>query len=469
MRDLCADVSNISKGFVGEMNLSRAKFLNNLARFSLGLLFPGLLKAAPKKNISEERIIIVGAGAAGLYAARLLIDNGYIVTVVEAAKTHGGRIRSLLTFSDHPIEMGAEIILGEKSLYYKLLRNQSIKLYNSSLMENFYLCDGKLKDEAEAEADDKFSYVQKVIDGIRDFKGHDCSLESYLKSKDIDEKYFNIPEAILGSDNGSQLGKIGMKSFARSLNEWKSGSENFFLVNRSQISSLEEICKFKDIPIFYDFPVTQIEYGNNEVILFDKKGRKIQGTKAIITVPLNILKKEEIKFTPPLPPEKITAMERLNMDPCIKVALKFQRRFWAESTGYIISSGLAPIFRSSGKTRSSNNNILTARISGEKAAILSNMGKNAIPKILSELDTLFGNNIASNSITDSTYIDWGKEQFIGGGVTYPILNEGNTRENLAKSLKGKLFFAGEATSREHFGTIQGALESSVRVVEEIIS
>lgn len=451
------------------MKLSRKVFLNNAARLTLGLMIPNILKANPKKNNSDEKIIIVGAGAAGLYAARLLIDNGFIVTVVEASKTHGGRIRSLLTFSDHPIEMGAEIVLGEKSLYYKLLKNQSIRLYNSSLMENFYLCDGKLKDEAEAESDDKFVYIQKVIDGIRDFKGHDSTLESYLKSKDINEKYFNIPEALLGSENGTQLSKIGMKSFVKSLNEWKSGSENHFLVNRSQISSIEEICKIKDIPIFYDFPVSHVEYGNNEVVLYDRKGRKIQGTKAIITIPLNILKKDEIKFIPPLPPEKLTAMDRLNMDPSIKIALKFQRRFWADSTGYIISSGLAPIYRSSGKTRSTNNNILTARISGEKASILSDMGKQAIPKVLSELDSMYGNNIASNSIIDSVYVDWGKEQFIGGGVTYPVLNEGNTRENLGKSLKGKLFFAGEATSKEHFGTIQGALESSVRVVNEIIT
>ena len=451
------------------MIFSRKKFLKNSRNIGLGLTLGGLSEVLSEKSPREEKIIIIGAGASGLYAARLLKDKGFPVTILEASNTFGGRIKPLLTFSDYPIELGAEEIHGEKSLYNKLLKSNNVSIFNSSISENYYMCNGKLKDEAEAEADEKFTKVFKVIEDIKLYKGQDITVDTFLKKKYIDKGYFHIAEAIVGNEHGTNLNKLGMKALAKDLNLWDAGSENFLLKNRSHLSVLEEIVKIKDLYIVYDFAVNKIDYSGRGVVIYDSKWRKIEGDKAILTVPISILKQGSIEFIPSLPNEKQNAIDKIGIDAGMKIILKFTKRFWEESTGSIYSDGVIPEYWTAGKLRSVNNNILTAFVNGDKASYLSSIGKEAINEILSDLDRIFGKNVASKSITDSYIMDWNKEPYIRGCYSYPVLNEGNSREVLANSIKEKLYFAGEASNTGgHYGSIHGALESAVNAVKSLL-
>ncbi|NBU98022.1 MAG: hypothetical protein EBS19_07405, partial [Spirochaetia bacterium] len=165
------------------MNISRNLFLKKSSRLIASGFFlsPYLSSVSQSKN-SDQKIIIIGAGIAGLYSARLLRDSGFQVTVLEASSTHGGRIRPLLSFSDYPVELGAEVILGEKSIYHREIRDKNIKFFNTSLAENYFVCNGFLKDESEADSDEKFNRTQKIINDIKFFKGHDLSVDAYLKN-----------------------------------------------------------------------------------------------------------------------------------------------------------------------------------------------------------------------------------------------------------------------------------------------
>ncbi len=451
------------------MNFSRKTFLKKSGALGIGLTLGGLKSIFSQRSTRDERIIIVGAGASGLYAGRLLRDNGFPVTIIEASSTYGGRIRPLLTFSDYPIELGAEEIHGEKSLYTKLLKNNSISFFNTSISENYYMCNGILKDEAEAESDEKYSKVIKAIQEIKTYKGQDISVESFLKKKNIDPKYFHIAEAIVGNEHGTNLNKLGMKALVRDLNLWDSGSENFLLKNRSHLSAIQDIVKLKDLFIIYDFPVVKIDSSGKGVVVFDSKWRKLEGDKIIITVPLSILKQGSIEFSPALPADKLNAIDKMGMDAGMKVIMKFTKRFWEESTGSIYSDGVVPEYWTAGKIRSVNNTVLTAYITGENATYLSSLGKGAIREVLIDLDRLFGKNVATKSLTDSFIMDWKKEPYIRGCYSYPAMSEGNSRELLANSIQEKIYFAGEATNIEgHSGTIQGALESAATAVKGLM-
>jgi monoamine oxidase len=451
------------------MNFSRKSFLKKSGALGIATALGGLNPIFSEKSNRDEKIIIVGAGASGLYAGRLLKDKGFPVTIIEASSTHGGRIKPILTFSDYPIELGAEEIHGEKSLYTKLLKSNNISFFNTSISENYYMCNGTLKDEAEAESDEKFSKVVKAIQDIKTYKGQDISVESFFKKKNIDSKYFHIPEAIVGNEHGTNLNKIGMKALARDLNLWDSGSENFLLKNRSHLSAIEDIVKLKDLYIIYDFPVIKIDSSGKGVVVFDSKWRKIEGDKIIITVPLNILKQGSIEFSPTLPADKLSAIDKMGMDSGMKIIMKFTKRFWEESTGSIYSDGVIPEYWTAGKIRSVNNTVLTAYVTGDNASNLSSLGKGAVREVLTDLDRLYGKNIASKSLTDSFIMDWKKEPYIKGCYSYPILNEGNARELLANSIQEKIYFAGEAANTEgHSGTIQGALESAATAVKSLM-
>ena len=451
------------------MKLSRKLFLERFSLLASGFLVSPFINSFSQSLNSDKKIIIVGAGIAGLYSARLLRDNGFQVVVLEASSTHGGRIKPLLTFSDYPVELGAEVILGEKYIYHREIREKNIKFFNTSISENYYVCNGILKDESEADSDEKFNKIQKIIQDIKLFKGHDLSVDSYLKNKEISEGYRHIAEALIGNEHGSNNSKIGMRSLAKSINDWKSGKNNYLLFNRSHLSAIEEIVKLKDIKIIYDFPVNKIDYSGKGVVIYDRKGRSVEGNKAIITIPLSILKNNEIQFNPSLPVEKLSAIDKIGIDSGMKIILKFNKRFWGESTGSIISDGIVPTYTSYGKSRSVNNNILTAYIAGENANDLSDMGNKAIREVLLDLNRIFGNSTATNLISESFIMDWKKEQYIQGCYSYPTLNENNSRENLKKPIKDKIFFAGEATNTNgHFGSIHGAMETGKEAVAEIM-
>ena len=90
--------------------------------------------------------------------------------------------------------------------------------------------------------------------------------------------------------------------------------------------------------------------------------------------------------------------------------------------------------------------------------------------IIKELSIVFGT-AAQNNYLDHLFIDWSKEEFIEGGYSYPTLLESNNnfREVLSKSINDKLFFAGEALSKNNYSSIGGALESSQTAINQIMN
>ena len=107
------------------------------------------------------------------------------------------------------------------------------------------------------------------------------------------------------------------------------------------------------------------------------------------------------------------------------------------------------------------------------------MGKDAIPALLAELDTIYAGKASLNVRKDLDTVpniiaviqDWSKEPYIRGGAAY--LKPNGTQQDrvaLAKSLNDRVFFAGEATDvNGEFGTISGALLSAQRVAAEVIA
>ena len=98
----------------------------------------------------KPQIIIIGAGAAGLYAARLLHNKGVSFTIIEASNRHGGRIRALIdpNFTGFPIELGAENIHGHKNQKgkRKSFLYKDIMKYNPNLLTPIFT-GGRTQDE----------------------------------------------------------------------------------------------------------------------------------------------------------------------------------------------------------------------------------------------------------------------------------------------------------------------------------
>jgi protoporphyrinogen oxidase len=83
-------------------------------------------------------VTVVGAGAAGLYAAHLLYQQGVEVEILEAATQPGGRIRSLQSFAGFPIELGAEELHGANSTWYQLIQQTGFSLTKDETTDYYY-------------------------------------------------------------------------------------------------------------------------------------------------------------------------------------------------------------------------------------------------------------------------------------------------------------------------------------------
>jgi monoamine oxidase len=418
----------------------------------------------------EGQIAIIGAGAAGLYAGYLLEEKGANYTIFEASDQIGGRIRSLKGFADFDIELGAEEIRGNRSVWYDWAK-ESGTAFVPNTTTDFYQIATQLRTESQWNTDLDFRLSLLLAQQSRSYSGTDSTLLQLMQSTNLATRVRHITEALVANEHGTSASRLSVKGVTEEAQTWSSGNENYGLTNRSLLSVLEEKCK-KVIPkVVLNKQIKRIDFSNERISLEDTQIQRRFVDKVIITVPLTVLQANELQFTPALPEAKVTALKNIGMGAGMKVVLVFNRRFWDTATGCIYTSGLVPKYKVSSYGRSTQSFILTGLIMGEKAEILSAQPPvTAIQNILKDLDTLYGKGVATGALTNARVMDWSKEPFIKGAYSYPIVNGGGllTRQALSQPVQRKLYFAGEATHYGgHSGTVHGAMESSRRAVDEL--
>ncbi len=451
--------------------IHRRQLLKNLAlALPAGMLMPSLLASCKKDEIEfSGKAIVIGAGAAGMYAAYLLNDYDVDVTVLEAAPVYGGRIRPLQGFSDFTIELGAEEVHGEKSLWYDIITSLNKEFVNAD-DESFYFIDNLLKSETQLANDADLNALYDLIDNIENYLGADKTMDQYLSDNNIAQRVSHIGNALLGNEYGTSNTRLGAAGVAASGRKWDAGDQNFMLKNSHYLSVLEE--KFAAIlpEIQLNTQIKKIDYSGSQVVLTDQNGNTYAADKVIITVPLAILQSGDIEFIPSLSASKQSAISAIGMNTGMKIILKFSTTFWVANLGSVYGSGYVPEFWSTGLGRSAENNTLTAFVMGEKAEYLSSLGAGAIDVVVAELDQMYGAGVASGSLIASYIMDWSKEPFIKGAYSYQKVGTGDSRSTLAQSIDDKIFFAGEATNIEgHEATVHGAIQTADTAVEELVS
>ena len=221
---------------------------------------------------NDKKVIIVGAGAAGLAAAKMLDDNGIEYVVLEATDHFGGRLKKNDAFSDFPIDLGAEWIHEDKSILNYLI-NQP---------------------------------------------GCEPNVETILYQP------MNVQEG-LGDASLSQISNQDMIDYyADYITEYKFKNTTWYdFINENFALQVEQ-------NIIYNSKVTTIDYSQDQVVLTTEDGIIYEADKVILTVSVGVLKSNAINFNPPLPAEKITAIEDVEFFPGFKLFMKFSDQFYPD-------------------------------------------------------------------------------------------------------------------------------------------
>jgi monoamine oxidase len=449
--------------------MKRRTFLRKSALYTPVILSaPAWLAACEPENAQSgagKKVVVIGAGLAGIYAAWLLLKSGYEVVVLEASGQWGGRIRVLEGFADFPIELGAEEIHGEKSAWHKLVKSSGARFAEADT-EDYYWTGGKLRTEAEAQDDPNVEKAFDFIEKARNYSGPDQTVAQEVARLNLPLDVRPVINAQVGNEYGTSNNRLSIRGISEEDNLWTAGGEDVLLADLSFKKVIETKLAEALPKIVLNAPVKTVDYTDRKVKVTDASGNVQEADHVIVTVPLPVLRDGDILFTPALPAVKTEAMRKIGMGAGMKIILKFDKRFWPADTGSIYAGGPVPEYWYTALGRGTTP-VLTAFVMGENAEALGALGAGASKAVLDDLDLMFGPGVATGAFKDAVIMDWRKEPYIRGAYSYPVVGGGIAqRVLLAEPLGKKVFFAGEATHTEgHSGTMHGAMESAIRAVE----
>ena len=454
-----------------------------------GLLLPSFLASCRKEGLIESpsfqgSVLIIGGGAAGVYAGELLRKYNIPFTILEASEHAGGRILSNDQFSDIPVELGADFIKGKRNILHDLATYVSPdSLIESNKKELFYL-DGVLRDEYylknRADLFGAGATFFDILESFASYPGGQMTAFDYLngfKITDKDGKDLNFFqrfkqnfESTIGNELGAENSALGMLELKEMESLSTSGKSRFLLKKESLWGLFEKAFPDTIQQIRFQKQVVKIDYSQQKVVAATKDGSVFSGDKLLLTVPLGVLKSKHIEFTPSLPSHKAIAIDKIGFGAGIKIILKFNSPFWNPETEFVYGGSVMPRYYFS-TLKTSNDHLVSCMAMGSNATILSSKTETEIINtILNELKQLFpsGNVLAKYS---QVYLikNWQQDEYFKGAISFPSLSSLGQRTLLASPLNNKLYFAGEATNfNGHSGTIHGAMESAYRAVEEIL-
>lgn len=440
----------------------------------------------------NPEVIIVGAGMAGLAAARLLCKAGIKVVLLEARNRLGGRV---YTHHDSslpiPVELGAEFIHGKPHELWEIVDTGNLLVCDVT-DSHWYLKGGNLLKSNRA-----VSALDKIILMIEQSNTPDQSFEEFIESEVPSEKREQVGALAVGYVEGfhaARRERISARSLVKTERAADSieGDKQFRILNGydSTIEWLYAQIDPRSCDIHLNTVVKQVRWRRHQVetmAMINGQTETFTASKILITLPLGVLKAApdavaSVRFIPELP-AKQDAVNRLEMGSVIRLTLCFQQRFWEqiklpsnEGSENMASLGF---LHSQDKWISTWWTMLPVRapllvgwVGGSIAEDLSVHGKQFImERALSSLENTFRikRDKIKHQLTATYMHDWQADPFTRGGYSYTPVGGLDAQENLASPIAGTLFFAGEATNYEgHNGTVHGAIASGVRSAKEIL-
>ena len=417
---------------------------------------------------SDERVVVVGAGIAGLAAAAELRASGFEdVVVLEARDRVGGRVWTDRIGDCIPVDLGASWIHGvDGNPIAAIAREHGIETASTDYENQVVHFHGA--DEPPAEGDE---IVRGFIAAARRQPG--ASLKSvyasYLGSASLDadvKRYIDYQiNTVLEHEFGADIGDLSFRSLTGS--RTTDGPDALFPAGYGEIVDVLR----QGLTIQCGQAVAAVDHAGSQIVVSTAAGTSQAATRVVVTIPLGVLKRGAVSFSPALPLAKQRAIARLGMGLLNKTCLLFDDVFWddeAELIGYVgtqpgqwaetlshhpyISAPLLTLFNAGSfaveiESRSDDETVALAM------AALAEMHGGAVPQP-----------------TDARVTRWqtdpwscGAYSFVPAGATFDEYAE------LAAPIGERLFFAGEATSRDFPATVHGAYLSGSRAARQVIA
>lgn len=422
----------------------------------------------------NPRVIVLGAGAAGLACARRLSERGCRVQVVEARDRIGGRVWTVDDFAPQPIELGAELIHGDQASSWDLVDEFELETLPDLELENRAVFDRRLTPllEWEDTLDVTFDPVSDVEQACRWWleSGHgDASVAEALSAwltvtgSGMSESERALLAAVVVVDNAADLEQLGVQGFLEAT--YAGDGEGDQGLTAGYTALLDRLASGLDVRL--NQAARTIGW-SPEGVRVETTNAVFEAERLVVTLPLGVLQSEDVRFDPLLPIGKRQAIAGLGAGRVDKLLLRFHTWFWPDELGWFATPLQTQSWRRPGWARPGEAPVWRALFAGSAAERMAELGEDAIPAAIRELEEIFERPLAGD-VAEARYVRWGDDPYARMGYSYVPPGGTGLRAALAAPVEQVLFFAGEATNTERPATLHGALESGFRAAGEVLA
>lgn len=438
---------------------------------------------------NEPDVIVVGAGASGIYAAKLLKENGLRPIVIEAQASLGGRLKSHQITENFHIELGGQWLAKAGQRRFSALLNKNGFLKNTNFSKGLMVYSNGDMIQHLKEKEVPLSLLAK-LDSLRFI----WTLHFLLQSISVKKPW-----------RDGDLDKISLHDWLRkklctseSRKFWSNTFEQGLCCDIGNISALEGLCNAKslgglkylenadhyyfgeglqnlffkiardhDLEILMNEPITQLTQTNDGVRVVTQK-REIKSKYVIVTVPPQTYR--NIRFEPELPKDFKSMICDYVQGHVTKVIAVYRRPWWRDK-GFsgMITSPTAPFdFVIDSSPANPDVGVLVGIVTGPRSKKLKFQTTDQLKEIFTEhIKKSFG---FSERPTEFLHFDWNNTKYsMGGYSSRRRIHQWMTGKDCLQKPLERIYFAGTETALEWRGYIEGALESGERQAYKVLS
>jgi len=405
---------------------------------------------------SEVDVAIVGAGAAGLGAARALEHSGLSTIVLEARDRVGGRGHTILATPDIIFDLGCGWLhSADKNSFAGIAEQLNFEIDKTRPPWREQSFDAGFPIEERADfmraLDAFYDRAEQAAKG-----GDDGAASACLEPGN---RWNPMIDAISTYVNGCELDRVSIQDM-----DAYEDTEINWRVRRGYgalMTAYGALC-----PLALNTQVTLIDHSGKRVRIETSRGTLSAG-KVIVTVPTNLIADQAIRFHPALP-AKVDAARGLPLGLADKVVLALDQPEALPKDGNLRGATMRTAMGSF-HLRPFGQACIEGYFGGRFAQQLEDAGGGALAEqAIDEIATLLGNDYR-RKLKPLAESRWAQDPFARGSYSHALPGHAGDRAVLAAPVDGRLFFAGEATSPNFFSTAHGARDSGERAAGEVVA
>ena len=405
---------------------------------------------------SEVDVAIIGAGAAGLGAARAFDNSGLSIVVLEARDRVGGRGHTIMAAPGIPFDVGCGWLhSADQNSFVEIARQLNFEIDSTRPPWREQSFDSIFPPKERADFNRALDAFYDRLDEAAS-TGRDCAASAYLEPGN---RWNPMIDALSTYINGCELDQVSIidtAAYEDTEINWRV-REGYGAL----IAAYGAPC-----PFALNADVRLIDHSGKRVRIETSRGT-LSAARVIVTIPTNLLADEAVRFHPSLP-AKVAAARGLPLGLADKVMLSLDQPEALPKDGNLRA---APMRTAMGSfhLRPFGEACIEGFFGGRFARQLEDAGDGALAaQAIDEIVGLLGSDFRRR-LKPLAESRWAHDTFARGSYSHALPGHAGDRAVLAAPVDGRLFFAGEATSPEFFSTAHGARDSGERAAREVLA